>query len=666
MAVVGTVEAIASLDTSKYKRGAKEVAQSNKEISQSSGESSNSMSKLDKMLSGMAKAGLKVAAAGAVTAGAAISAMAVNSVKSYAALEQSIGGSEVVFTGFSRTVQEMAKKSAASMGTSMNQYLETANKMGSLFQGAGFSVRDSLSMTDKAMLRATDVATAMGISTDMALESIAGAAKGNFTMMDNLGVKMTATSIEAYALSKGFDKAYDSMTETEKVGFAMQQFMESTAKYTGNYAKENDTLAGSFTTLKATWGNFTAGVEGSGEELGTAMSGVFRVLGRELPGVFERSMTAFKGLYTELRSSSPEFKRFSDGVQQALNVARSIGSVLMTVGTAIYNMRVPLIALTVAWASYKLVMTTIAVITAINTAAMVANVTWLRLQTAAVMLARGATVAQTSAMLGLNLAMLANPIGLVIAALAGLTAALFLVSGGTKSLTADEQWLNQTRLQSEQISKRVMDAERALKDSRYESRNADLALERAEQNLTSAVDTYGRESLEAREAQLRLEEARERADAAKDKHVAATSEQSAALDAQRGIIQDVINKLDSLNGRTVRFTMEGQNAVAWEQDGKKFIGGEFATGGYTGQGGMNEPAGIVHKGEYVLPKRMVNQSTGLPKDGILGSGGGSGITNNIQNVTIASEVDGERWLRRLNGNQEIVSNGLVPTQSYMG
>lgn len=47
------------------------------------------------------------------------------------------------------------------------------------------------------------------------------------------------------------------------------------------------------------------------------------------------------------------------------------------------------------------------------------------------------------------------------------------------------------------------------------------------------------------------------------------------------------------------------------------------------------------------------------------SGHGGGIVNNINTVNIASEVDGERWLRRLNGNQEIVSNGLVPTQSYM-
>lgn len=33
--------------------------------------------------------------------------------------------------------------------------------------------------------------------------------------------------------------------------------------------------------------------------------------------------------------------------------------------------------------------------------------------------------------------------------------------------------------------------------------------------------------------------------------------------------------------------------------------GSFAEGGYTGNGGKYEPAGIVHKGEYVVPKRLV-------------------------------------------------------------
>lgn len=41
----------------------------------------------------------------------------------------------------------------------------------------------------------------------------------------------------------------------------------------------------------------------------------------------------------------------------------------------------------------------------------------------------------------------------------------------------------------------------------------------------------------------------------------------------------------------------------------------YATGGFTGQGGTNEIAGMVHKGEYVIPKQFVDQNSGLPKMG---------------------------------------------------
>ena len=40
--------------------------------------------------------------------------------------------------------------------------------------------------------------------------------------------------------------------------------------------------------------------------------------------------------------------------------------------------------------------------------------------------------------------------------------------------------------------------------------------------------------------------------------------------------------------------------------------GGYSSGGYTGAGGKYEPAGIVHRGEYVVPKKDVNQRTGLP------------------------------------------------------
>lgn len=73
------------------------------------------------------------------------------------------------------------------------------------------------------------------------------------------------------------------------------------------------------------------------------------------------------------------------------------------------------------------------------------------------------------------------------------------------------------------------------------------------------------------------------------------------------------------------------------------IGGlSFNRGGYTGQGGANEVAGIVHKGEYVLPKQMVDQSTGTPK------GGGSSVTININaGAYMGSQQDARRYAEQI-------------------
>lgn len=51
--------------------------------------------------------------------------------------------------------------------------------------------------------------------------------------------------------------------------------------------------------------------------------------------------------------------------------------------------------------------------------------------------------------------------------------------------------------------------------------------------------------------------------------------------------------------------------------GKTYVTPQFATGGFTGRGGINDEAGVVHRGEYVVPQSLVDQSTGIPKLGAL-------------------------------------------------
>lgn len=216
---------------------------------------------LDKIQS-IAKTGFKAIATSVGVASTAIAGLIGKAVTMAGDLEQQIGGTEAVFGKFADTVQDKAAKAFDQMGLSANDFMATANKMGALMQGSGLSIEESMNLSTQAMQRAADVASIMGIDVQMAMDSVAGAAKGNFTMMDNLGVAMNATTIEAYALSKGIDTAYANMDNATKVGLAMEMFLEKTAYAAGNYAKENETFAGSFNTLKAATSNFLSGAGG--------------------------------------------------------------------------------------------------------------------------------------------------------------------------------------------------------------------------------------------------------------------------------------------------------------------------------------------------------------------------------------------------------------------
>jgi hypothetical protein len=108
----------------------------------------------------------------------------------------------------------------------------------------------------------------------------------------------------------------------------------------------------------------------------------------------------------------------------------------------------------------------------------------------------------------------------------------------------------------------------------------------------------------------------------------------------------------------------------------------FSEGGYTGAGGKYEPAGIVHRGEYVVPKEQVNQATGLPYfmsqmpqfysgGSTVGTGGNmmvslspedrSLLRNAGGSGNIVLYADSKELARSVNdGNRQIVASGGRP------
>lgn len=262
--------------------------------------------------------GMALAAGGAATMAAA-GATLIKSMNMAGELEQNMGGSTAVFGKYATQMQKTGSTAFEKMGLSQSDFLANANKMGSLYQGAGFSVKESMTMTSDSMQRASDVASIMGIDVGSAMEAVSGMAKGNFEMMDNLGVAMNDTTIGNYALSKGIQKSTQQMTTQEKVGLATQMFMEKTAKYAGNYAKENDTLAGSLQTAKSALSNFMAGAGSIDDVISSGMN-FAKIAGKS---AMELAPKLFQGILKAVQTLIPQIPSIVDGL--AKGMANTLG-----------------------------------------------------------------------------------------------------------------------------------------------------------------------------------------------------------------------------------------------------------------------------------------------------------------------------------------------------
>jgi hypothetical protein len=160
------------------------------------------------------------------------------------------------------------------------------------------------------------------------------------------------------------------------------------------------------------------------------------------------------------------------------------------------------------------------------------------------------------------------------------------------------------------------------------------------QKLREQAATYGQiaEMAErAREAQRRADEINGAARDAFKGFFSDIRQGKSALEALTNALDRFANKLldmaldnifDSLFGK------KGQAGAFNLMDLFKGILPGFSSGGYTGAGGRYEPAGIVHRGEYVLPKSFVDRvgvgyldslSQGIARPAAPSFGGGAGM-----------------------------------------
>ena len=244
---------------------------------------------------------------GTAVAGTALTALVGTSIKSYADIEQSIGGVETLFKDNADTVIKDANEAYKTAGLSANEYMETATSFSaSLLQSLGGDTKKAASYAKQAIVDMSDNANKMGTDMSMIQSAYQGFAKQNYTMLDNLKLGYGGTKTEMERLLadasqlSGIQYDISSFSDITNAIHVIQESMD----ITGTTAKEaSNTITGSVNSAKSAWSNFLSGsgsIDDVIETFTTAGTNISKALSEMAPKIVNGLVGLVNGLLPQI------------------------------------------------------------------------------------------------------------------------------------------------------------------------------------------------------------------------------------------------------------------------------------------------------------------------------------------------------------------------------
>lgn len=334
---------------------------------------------------GRFQGGLKKASTVAVGVGVGLAAMAVNAGQSASALEQAQGAVDSVFGAQSGAVTRLAKDAANSVGLAQAQYSDLAAVLGSQLKNLGIDQTKIIGTTDGLITKGADLAATFGGTTSEAVEALSAAFRGETDPIEKYGISIKAADVKARMAADGTSKLTGEAGKQARTQALLALINEQSAAATGQFGREQNSAAGSAQIAAANYENAKAA-------LGDAL----------LPAMTAGAQAAAK---------------LATFVQQNAKAFTIIAAVVGGVAAAI-------LAAQAASMIYSVALGIQAVATGAGTAALAGNSIALGAYAAAAGVARAASLAWAGVQWVLNAAMAANPIMLVVIAIAALVAGI--------------------------------------------------------------------------------------------------------------------------------------------------------------------------------------------------------------------------------------------------
>ena len=250
------------LDSSEYEQGV--------------GKAKGTFSKLaDGVKTGLATVA-KVGGAAIAAGVAGVTALTKMGVEGYKSYEQLAGGAKLLWGDAYSAVAENAKNAYATVQMSQNDYLQQVNGFAvGLKTALGGNEQAAAKLAHNIVQAEADIVAATGATQENVQNAFNGIMKNNFSMVDNLGLGITATK-------EGFQTMIDSVNEYNAAHGKSTQYtidnvadcqaalvdyvaMQGMAGYAGMEAANS--IEGSVSMMKAAWENLVVGMADSNADM---------------------------------------------------------------------------------------------------------------------------------------------------------------------------------------------------------------------------------------------------------------------------------------------------------------------------------------------------------------------------------------------------------------
>lgn len=209
---------------------------------------------------------------------------------------------DVAFGSMADKAYEFASTAKEQFGLSELAAKQYSGTMMAMLNASGVAQDAAAKMSIGLAGLAGDLASFYNIETDEAFYKLRSAIAGEVEPMRQLGVSMTVANLEAYALSQGITKSWQSMTQAEQAMLRYNYIMAATSQQQGDYARTINSFANQWRLLTLNVQQFAATI---GQGLIAAVLPAIQAI-NALFSVLQRAAEAFRDFMYVLTGYKPQ------------------------------------------------------------------------------------------------------------------------------------------------------------------------------------------------------------------------------------------------------------------------------------------------------------------------------------------------------------------------